>query len=72
MWLKKLFISSATGENDVSPPIFGIIAAISAHVELKAGDLILTGTPNGVGPLVPGSEGVGGIDGVGELRVRVV
>ena len=62
-------------EGDLDDQVWSIaevIAAISAHVELKAGDLILTGTPNGVGPLVPGSECVGGIDGVGELRVRVV
>ena len=33
-----------------------IIAQLSALVELKAGDLIYTGTPEGVGPLHPGDR----------------
>lgn len=33
-----------------------IIAALSAQFELKAGDLIFTGTPEGVGALKPGDE----------------
>lgn len=44
-------------EADVSTMIFGvaeIIAELSLLFELAAGDLIYTGTPAGVGPLVPG------------------
>lgn len=62
-------------EGDLDDQIWSVaevIAAISEQVELKAGDLILTGTPSGVGPLVRGSVAQGGIDGVGELRVTVV
>jgi fumarylpyruvate hydrolase len=33
-----------------------IIATLSKEFELKAGDLIFTGTPAGVGPLKPGDE----------------
>ena len=33
-----------------------IIMALSRQFELKAGDLIFTGTPEGVGPLVPGDK----------------
>lgn len=33
-----------------------IIAALSEQFELKPGDLIFTGTPNGVGPLVVGDK----------------
>jgi fumarylpyruvate hydrolase len=33
-----------------------IIMALSRQFELKAGDLIFTGTPKGVGPLSPGDE----------------
>jgi fumarylpyruvate hydrolase len=33
-----------------------IVAALSKEFELKAGDLIYTGTPKGVGPLVPGDK----------------
>ncbi len=33
-----------------------IIIALSEQFELKAGDLIFTGTPEGVGPLLPGDD----------------
>ena len=38
--------------------IFGvdaIIAYVAAHMTLWPGDLIATGTPSGVGPMLPGS-----------------
>jgi fumarylpyruvate hydrolase len=34
--------------------------------------VIFTGTPAGVGPVKPGDELLAGIDGVGELKVRIV
>jgi fumarylpyruvate hydrolase len=49
-----------------------IIEHISAAWELQPGDLIMTGTPEGVGPVVQGDLMVGGIEGLGELRVKVV
>ena len=49
-----------------------IIGALSKLFELKPGDVILTGTPAGVGPVVRGDEIRAGIDGLGELNVRVV
>jgi len=49
-----------------------IIANLSTLVRLEAGDLIYTGTPAGVGPLVPGDVLEGGVDGVGTLRARIV
>jgi fumarylpyruvate hydrolase len=45
------------------------IAYLSTLVELRPGDLIMTGTPKGVGRVVPGDRLEGHIDGVGELRV---
>ena len=36
---------------------------------LQPGDLIMTGTPAGVGPVRKGDKLVGHIDGVGELRI---
>jgi fumarylpyruvate hydrolase len=39
--------------------------------ELAAGDLIFTGTPAGVGPLIAGDRVHGSIEGVGELQIRV-
>lgn len=48
-----------------------IIAKLSEQVTLDAGDIILTGTPAGVGPLVPGDEVECGIDGIGTLKVTI-
>ncbi len=46
------------------------IAYLSTLVELRPGDLIMTGTPKGVGRVVPGDVLEGHIDGVGELHVE--
>ncbi|MEX2648217.1 MAG: fumarylacetoacetate hydrolase family protein [Alphaproteobacteria bacterium] len=48
------------------------IAELSTLFTLAPGDLVFTGTPAGVGPVRPGDELVGSIEGVGTLRVRVV
>lgn len=48
-----------------------IIAALSSLVRLAPGDLIFTGTPDGVGPLRPGDVLEGAIAGVGTLRTRI-
>lgn len=48
-----------------------VIASLSSFVTLMPGDLIFTGTPAGVGAIVPGNEVRGGVDGVGELNFRV-
>jgi fumarylpyruvate hydrolase len=49
-----------------------IIAELSTLFELRPGDLIFTGTPAGVGPVVPGDSLVGGIDGLDTLRTTIV
>lgn len=48
------------------------IAYLSRFFELQPGDLIMTGTPEGVGPVVAGELMVGGVDGLGEIHVRVI
>jgi len=48
-----------------------IIAELSRHFELQAGDLILTGTPHGVGPVQTGDLMTGSIEGLRELHIRV-
>jgi fumarylpyruvate hydrolase len=48
-----------------------IVAELSRYYELKAGDLIFTGTPAGVGPLLPGDCVDCEIDGVGNLQFTV-
>lgn len=47
------------------------IAYLSRYFRLEAGDLIYTGTPEGVGPVVRGDTMVGGVDGLGTLSVRI-
>ena len=48
------------------------IEHVSAAWELQAGDLIYTGTPEGVGAVVAGDVMVGSVTGLGELKVRLV
>ncbi len=53
-------------------PVPEIIAALSRLVTLAPGDLIFTGTPDGVGPLVRGDVVTGEIAGVGVVRTRIL
>jgi len=58
-------------QSDISEMIWNvpeIVAELSTFFELKAGDLIYTGTPAGVGPLKPGDQIECGIEGVETLR----
>lgn len=48
-----------------------IIANLSKFYTLRPGDLIFTGTPAGVGPVVAGDEIVGEIDGIGKVRTTI-
>lgn len=47
------------------------IQHLSAAWELQPGDLIYTGTPEGVAAVVSGDTLVGGVGGLGELHIRV-
>lgn len=48
-----------------------VISQLSMLVALAPGDLILTGTPAGVGPLRPGDQLVAGVAGLPELHVEI-
>src|ERR1043165_5367302 len=48
-----------------------MIAYLSGLFELKAGDLIYSGTPAGVGPVQKGDKLLGAVEGIGELRITV-
>jgi fumarylpyruvate hydrolase len=64
----------ARQDSDVSLLIWKIpeiIANLSRAYELFPGDIILTGTPHGVGPVEPGDVLVGTIDKLGSLTVRI-
>ncbi len=62
---------SARTSNVVFSPAF-LVAYVSRMMSLLPGDLILTGTPAGVGPLSPGDIVEVEIEGVGTLRNRVL
>jgi len=49
-----------------------IVAELSTYFDLRPGDLIFTGTPEGVGPVKRGDSLVGGIDGLETLRITIV
>ena len=48
------------------------IAILSQHYELTAGDIIMTGTPEGIGLVEKGDVIRTGIDNLGEIEVRVI
>lgn len=60
---------------DLSQLIWNVpesIAYLSSFFTLAPGDLLFTGTPAGVGALKRGDVLKGGVDGVGEIEIRVV
>lgn len=62
-------------EGDLAEMIWSVpevIAAASRAIELAPGDLIFTGTPSGVGPIVRGDQIVCAVEGVAELRIALV
>jgi fumarylpyruvate hydrolase len=48
-----------------------VIAQLSKQVRLEPGDLIYTGTPSGVGPVVPGDVISAHIDGLPSLTITI-
>ena len=61
-------------EGDLNQMIWNVpetIWKLSEMVELAAGDIIMTGTPAGVGALVPGDKIECEIEGVGTLTVTI-
>lgn len=65
----------ARQEGDIADmiwPVADIVAELSTYVELKAGDLIYTGTPAGVGGIVAGDLVEGGVEGVGTIANRFI
>lgn len=47
------------------------ISYLSAFDALEPGDLLFTGTPAGVGPVVPGDVLHGGVEGIGAIRLWI-
>ena len=60
---------------DLSDMIWSVaeqIAFLSTYFEVKAGDVIFSGTPEGVGAVRRGQTMVAAVEGLGEIRLRVV
>jgi len=47
------------------------VSTLSHAMTLRPGDVVMTGTPAGVGPVVAGDVITGGIDGIAELEVTI-
>ncbi|HXV12481.1 MAG TPA: fumarylacetoacetate hydrolase family protein, partial [Burkholderiales bacterium] len=70
IWLK--VNGAARQSGDLSEMIWNVpemISYLSRLITLRAGDLIMSGTPAGVGPVKPGDRLEGHVDGVGDLTV---
>lgn len=61
-------------EADLSELIWSVaehVSILSRSIALAPGDLVMTGTPAGVGPLVPGDRVEGGIDGLPGIAITI-
>ena len=71
VWLK---VNGQTKQQgDLAQQIWSVpeqIAYLSNLITLQPGDLIFSGTPAGVGPVVAGDQLEGHVDGVGDLKIR--
>lgn len=72
IWLK---VNGEAKQSSEIPKLIWSVAEtvsyLSKFFRLEPGDLIYTGTPEGVGPVVAGDLMEGGVDGLGTLNVRV-
>lgn len=73
LWLK--VNGALKQDSDIDQMIWSVpeqIAFLTQYYTLEAGDLIMTGTPAGVGAAKPGDELLAGIESLGELRVKIL
>jgi len=72
----KLDVNGATKQNSSLDKLIWSVAEtvsyLSKFFRLEPGDLIYTGTPEGVGPVVAGDLMVGSVEGLGSISVEVV
>ncbi|MCD8515529.1 MAG: fumarylacetoacetate hydrolase family protein, partial [Burkholderiaceae bacterium] len=64
-------IKQSSNVNKLIWNIREIIADLSTYYHLQPGDLIYTGTPEGVGPVVPGDVLHGRVEGVAEVSLTL-
>lgn len=61
-------------DGDLSELIWSVaehVSILSHSIALAPGDLIMTGTPAGVGPVVPGDVITGGVEGLTDIRITI-
>jgi 2-keto-4-pentenoate hydratase/2-oxohepta-3-ene-1,7-dioic acid hydratase in catechol pathway len=71
-----LAVNGAIRQNsDLSQMIWSVaeqISKLSAAFELKAGDIIYSGTPENVGPVVRGDALLCKLEGLNDMAIRIV
>ena len=71
-----LTVNGATKQSSSIDNLIWSVAETVSHLsrffDLVPGDLIYTGTPAGVGPVIPGDLMIGSIDGLSELKARII
>ena len=65
-------VAPNVGFNELTRTVPEIVEQLSALFTPAPGDLILTGTPAGVGAVERGGRMTGGVEGVDEIRTEVV
>jgi fumarylpyruvate hydrolase len=64
-------VKQSADVSDLIHGVAGVIAHLSRYYHLQPGDLIYTGTPEGVGAVKPGDRLEGSIEGVGTIAAEV-
>jgi fumarylpyruvate hydrolase len=64
-------VKQNAGLGDLIWSVPDIVAILSQSMTLQPGDLIMTGTPAGVGAIVPGDIVTGGIEGLGDIVITI-
>ncbi len=73
VWLKVNGVTKQSGDlNQLIWKVPEMISYLSGLFTLQPGDLIYSGTPAGVASLKRGDHLHGGVDGIGEIEIRVV
>lgn len=72
IWLKVNGVEKQRGDvSDLIHPVAALISHLSAYYHLESGDLIYTGTPEGVGAVIAGDHIEGAVEGLDPVILRI-
>jgi fumarylpyruvate hydrolase len=71
IWLAVNVVKQEANLAELIWPVPDIVSILSRSMVLKPGDLIMTGTPAGVGSIVVGDRITGGIEGLGTIEIVI-